>query len=207
MTSPRLPASESPPRAIWLPLVLMALALILRAVKSTEFGQSWLPNFSPWMALAFAGTALFPRHLPWWLPLAVLIAGDLLIHGSALLAEPGSMAVIYACFALAAFTALRLRGRIGALGILGGTLGCGLAFYLVSNTLAWFALPEYAKTLTGWLQAQTTGLPGFPPTWTFLRNSLLSDAGFAALLILAYNAEAAGRRARPLAWRLARATV
>jgi hypothetical protein len=29
----------------------------------------------------------------------------------------------------------------------------------------------------------TTGLPGFPPTWMFFRNSLVSDFLFAAVLL------------------------
>ena len=192
------PTDAAAPRALWLPLVLLVIALVLRAVKGTDWGQNWLPNFSPWMAIAFAGTALFPQRLAWWLPLAVLVGGDILIHGASLLNDVGSMAAIYACFAFAAFLGLRLRGRLSALGLLGGTLVGTLAFYLISNSLAWFALPEYAKTLSGWWQAQTVGLPGFAPSWTFLRNSLLSDAGFAALLILAYNAEAAHRKTTPL---------
>jgi hypothetical protein len=48
-------------------------------------------------------------------------------------------------------------------------------------------------------------LPGFPPTWTFLRNSLLSDAGFSLLLVLAHNGEAVGRRVPTLAWARAEA--
>lgn len=195
------PHDAAAPRAIWLPLLLLALALGLRAVKSSDWGQNWLPNFSPWMALAFAGTALFPRPLAWWLPLAVLIGGDLLLHGTSLLADAGTMAVIYGCFAFAAIMGVRLRDRLGALGLLGGTVVGTLAFYALTNSLAWLTLPEYAKTFAGWLQAQTIGLPGFPPTWTFLRNSLISDAGFATLLILAYNTEATSRKvARPLSW-------
>lgn len=207
MSPSRHPSASSPERNLWLPFTLLLLAIVLRVVKGTEFGQNWLPNFSPWMALAFAGTALFPRILPWWLPVAALFLSDVVIHGHELLTSPTGMIAMYACFAVAALTAVRLRNRIGALGLVGGTLGFGLVFYLVTNTLAWAALPEYAKNLAGWMQAQTIGLPGFPPTWTFLRNSLLSDAGFAALLILAYNAEAARRRTRPLTWRMARAST
>jgi hypothetical protein len=33
------------------------------------------------------------------------------------------------------------------------------------------------------LQALTTGLPGYPPTWTFFRNSLIGDLLFAAFFI------------------------
>ncbi len=194
MNAPRPLSANSRPRLLWLPLALVLLALALRIAKGTEAGKDLLPNFSPWMALVFTGTALFPRAFPWWGCVAALLAVDLLSQSRVLLEIPLTMAVIYGCFALAALWAAKLRGRAGGLGIIGGTLACGLIFYLVTNTLAWLTLPEYAKTLAGWAQALTTGLPGFPPTWTFLRNSLLSDAGFATLLVLAYNTEAASRR-------------
>ncbi len=200
MTASRPSNPAASVRPLWLPLALLLLALVLRAIKSTPAGQDWLPNFSPWMALAFAGTALLPRALPWWLPTALLVVGDILIHSSLLLHDPLTMSVIYLSFALAAFAAARWRARLGALGILGGTLACTLLFYLVTNTLSWALLPGYAKTLNGLWQALTTGLPGFPPAWTFLRNSLLSDLGFTVLLVLAHNVEAAGRRLPALGW-------
>ena len=52
--------------------------------------------------------------------------------------------------------------------------------------------------MSGWVQALTTGLPGFPPTWVFLRNSLVSDLGFALVLLLAHNAEAKLRQLTPV---------
>jgi hypothetical protein len=81
-----------------------------------------------------------------------------------------------------------------------------LAFYFVTNSVSWLVEPAYAKTAGGWLQALTTGLPGYAPTWTFLRNSLLSDLGFSALLMLLFNAEAHARALPKLRW-LAPATA
>ena len=199
MRSP-ISESESPSgRALWLPVVLIVLAIGLRAVKGTEVGADWLPNFSPWMALAFAGTLLFPKALPWWGVVAAMVGLDVMVQGSVILAYPGTMALVYACFAVAAYAGVRLRGRVGGLGVVGGAVACSLAFYLVTNTLSWMVMPEYARSVAGWVQALTSGLPGFPPTWTFLRNSLLSDAGFSLLLVLACQVEAAGRRLPGLA--------
>jgi hypothetical protein len=56
-------------------------------------------------------------------------------------------------------------------------------FYLVSNTASWFYEPGYAKTLAGWIQALTTGLPGYPPTWAFLLKTLLSSGLFTGLFV------------------------
>jgi hypothetical protein len=192
-------------RVLWLPFVLIVLAITLRAVKGTDAGADWLPNFSPWMALAFTGTLLFPRVLPWWGVVAAMVGLDLIIQGTVLLAYPVTMVVVYGCLGLAGLAGARLRGRVGGLGAVGGALVCGLVFYAVTNTLSWLTMPEYAKSFAGWAQALTTGLPGLPPTWTFLRNSMISDAGFSLVLVLAHNLEAASRRGRPLRWGVAAA--
>jgi hypothetical protein len=41
----------------------------------------------------------------------------------------------------------------------------------------------YAKTLAGWIQALTTGRPGYPPTWEFFRGTLLSGGIFTGLFV------------------------
>ena len=62
-----------------------------------------------------------------------------------------------------------------------GTLLGALLFYLVSNTVSWLVNPAYAKTIAGWVQALTVGLPGLPPTWMFGLNSLLGTGLFTGL--------------------------
>jgi hypothetical protein len=152
------------------------------------------------MALALTGTALFPRLLPWWLVLAAMIGVDFLAQGEVILAHWGTMLVIYACFATAALWGRRMGARASGFTLISATLAGSLAFYFVTNTHAWWVSPEYAKTLSGWLQALSTGLPGFPPTWTFLRNSLVSDLGFSVVLLVAHNAESRLRQLTPVRW-------
>jgi hypothetical protein len=55
-------------------------------------------------------------------------------------------------------------------------------FYLVTNTISWLTDPAYPKTLAGWIQALTIGTPGWPHTWEFFRNTLLSGGLFAGCL-------------------------
>lgn len=64
-----------------------------------------------------------------------------------------------------------------------GTLLGALLFYLVSNTVSWMVNPAYAKTIAGWVQALTVGLPlpGVPPTWVFGLKSLLGTGLFTGL--------------------------
>ena len=80
----------------------------------------------------------------------------------------------YTGAALAGAACHRYRGQW--LALLGGTLACSVLFYVVANTFVWATAPGYAKTLAGWWQSQTVGLPGpWPPAWMFLRNALLGD--------------------------------
>jgi hypothetical protein len=69
-------------------------------------------------------------------------------------------------------------------GWLAGSLMASLIFYLLTNTQAWWFLPGYEKSWAGWAQALTTGLPGYPPTWTFLRSSVISDLIFVGVFVV-----------------------
>lgn len=85
---------------------------------------------------------------------------------------------------------------------MGGLLGA-VVFYFVTNTAAWLQNPEYPKTLAGWFQALTTGIPGLPPTWAFFRNTLLSGGLFSGLFVgamkLSEGAESAREKEAPTA--------
>ncbi|MCX6854592.1 MAG: hypothetical protein NTV80_06770 [Verrucomicrobia bacterium] len=174
---------------LWVPLLLVVLALILQWLKLTSPQMGLLPNFSPWMALAFTGTLVMSRALPWavW-PVAMFGVNLAALGFSAALT--GENLAIYAIYALAAWSASQFRGRLGLFQGLLGVVLCSAVFYLVTNTVSWAGSPAYAKSFSGWLQALTTGLPGYLPTWTFFRASFFSDLGFSALLMLAFNAEA-----------------
>lgn len=176
--------------SIWLPVLLLACGLALRAVKLRMGAGDPFGNIAPWMALAFTGAIVFPRALSWWVWPVALLAVDVAIQGTAALVNLQYIWLVYVCFAVAAVWGGTLRNRVGVMGTLARVIGCSVGFYLVTNTQAWLVSTDYAKTFGGWMQALTTGVPGYPPTIAFLRNSLLSDLGFSFVLILAYNAEA-----------------
>ncbi len=188
---------------LWVPLLLVVSALVLRWLKLESPGMNLLPNFAPWMALAFTGTLVFPRTLPWWMWPVMLIVIDFAALGAQLWSLADGRAEVfltYGLYAVAAWLANNLRGRVGMIQALLGVVGCGIVFYVVTNTLCWWVKPYYSKDLAGLTQALTTGLPGFAPTWTFFRNSVLSDLGFSAVLLLAFNAEARVRCVPALGW-------
>lgn len=177
------------PRRFELPIVWV-FALIFLGVgyrlAVPVFGLPW--NTAPLLAMAFGGGMLLAPRL-WWIPVAALVVGDLLLG----ILSPGGgvgtytlvSAGIYACVALFGSAARRRLPPWPAMWA--GTMLCGVLFYGVSNTFVWLSLPEYSKTLAGWWQSQTVGLPQYsPPAWVFLRNSLLADTVWCAAALVAW---------------------
>jgi len=171
---------------IWLP------ALLMLVFAATRWPGLMPENFSAAYALAFCAGVYFPRPWRWILPMATLALTDLALnayYGAELvnlylLATLGGFALIIGLGTL-------FKPRSSMAGLLGGGLLGSVIFYLVSNAAAWLYDPGYPKTLAGLVQALTTGLPGFPHTWEFFRNTLLSGGLFTGLFCGAMNLSAA----------------
>lgn len=129
------------------------------------------------MATAFGGALLLGLRF-WWIPALALVVSDLILgfwHGSGGI---GGYTILSACFIFAvSYTAAVLGRRKKTWArMLFGTLVCSVAFYVVANTYSWLAWPGYEKSLFGWWQSQTVGVPNVsPPAWAFLRNALIAD--------------------------------
>lgn len=161
----------------------MLLMLALFAVSRIP---GLLPqNFSAAYALAFCAGVYFPGSLAWWLPLSVMLGTDVVLNLTCYhtAAVNGFMLATYPCYAALIWLGRRFTARASWLALLGGGILGAILFYLVTNTLAWLQNPVYAKTLLGWLQSLTTGQPGYPPTWEFFRNTLLSGGLFTGLFV------------------------
>jgi len=66
------------------------------------------------------------------------------------------------------------------------SLGAALLFYVVTNTVSFFGLPEfYERSWQGFWQAQWLGPVGLGPTWVFLRNACAANLLFTTLFLLA----------------------
>ena len=160
----------------------------LAAALTIVFALTRLPyllpmNFSAAYALAFCAGVYFPRRLAWWLPLGILLVTDILLnvfyyHVPAL---GPSMLANYLSYAGIIWLGRKFSAKSSWLKLVSGGLLGAVLFYLITNSLSWWQAPGYAKTLAGWIQALTTGLPGYPPTWTFFGNSLLSSGLFTGL--------------------------
>jgi len=164
---------------LW-PAVLMMIAFALSRWPGL------LPdNFSAAYALAFCAGVYFPGQLAWWLPMSAFLTTDILMNVLYYHVAPLSpfMLVNYGTYALIIGIGKRFSAYASWLKLVSGSLLGALLFYLVTNTAAWLQNPEYAKTLAGWLQALTTGIPRFPPTWMFFWKTLLSTGLFTGLFV------------------------
>lgn len=157
-------------------LLILTVALLLLREIAIEFH---LYHFQPYAALFFCLAAL--RKTAW---LALPLMGYLL---STVIATGGFSAWMLSpllAFALIAGWGRCFRPKSGTFRLLAGSLGGAGIFYLVTNTGSWLANPGYPKTLAGLLQALTTGLPGYVPTWTFFRNDAVATVLFTAIILL-----------------------
>ena len=151
-------------------------------------------NFSAAYALAFCAGVYLAGSMRWWLPLTILLLTDIGLNFYYWLAldVPAFelpmlryQVFVYAGYGLLIWFGRRFKPSSSFLSLLGGGILGALLFYLVTNTAAWFfnpfGNPEYTKDLFGWLRALTFGTSGWPETWHFFRNTLLSGGLFTAL--------------------------
>jgi hypothetical protein len=162
-----------------LPLVFMLLFALSRIPGVLPF------NFSAAYAIAFCGGVYFSGAMAWWLPLGTLAVTDILLN---VFHYQPPVFRSYMLVKTLGFVGIVALGRLFSRNaktwkLLGGSLLGAILFYLITNSASWLFDPGYAKTLLGWIQALTVGLPGLPPTWTFLLNTLLSSALFTGLFV------------------------
>lgn len=157
--------------------------LLMGAFALTRWPGVMPPNFSAAYALVFCAGVYFPGRLAWWLPMTTLFVTDVVMNVFYYQVPPvdDRMAGNYLAYAAIIFFGQRFRPQAAWLKLLaGGLLGAAL-FYLVTNTVSWMMDPAYPKTFFGWIQALTVGTPGWPHTWEFFRNTLLSGGLFTGL--------------------------
>ena len=184
---------------IWLPVLLMvSLAL-------TRWPGLLPPSFSAVYALAFCAGVFFPRRLAWWLPLVTLLISDLALNlyyyfQLHIDAFQWTQGFNYLAYAGIIWLGRRFRPEAAVSRLLSGGLLGALLFYLITNTAAWFVNPfhnpEYTRTLGGWITALTRGTAGYPQTWEFFRNTLLSGGLFTGLFVGAMRLSAGAESAR-----------
>ncbi len=172
-------------------LLLIPLVALFRIFLAWQPAgpSTWLMGASPLAAVALCGGLFLPRRLALAVPLGILLISDAVIdahYGANFFAA--SLLARYVLLALIGTGGLALRRSlaprvVGILPTVAATLAGSVFFYLTSNTLTWLGSPEYPQTAAGLWQALTVGLPGYPPTWLFFRNELVSDALYSIVFL------------------------
>jgi hypothetical protein len=173
--------------------VFLIFGCALFRLTSSRYPEA-IPDISPFMAIAYIGGICLPRRWGWLVGAIAIFLSDfafLEINYRTI----GSMFSWWSVISLGIYAGAGLLGilisrRVSLFKIVSGSLGCSLFFYLAANTFSWWQnitiklTPGYPPNLAGWWQANTIGLPGYEPTWLFLRNSMAGDLFFVFLLLL-----------------------
>jgi hypothetical protein len=187
-----------------------ALPLALMLVFALSRIPGMLPqNFSAAYALAFCAGVYFSGRMAWWLPLSTLLVTDIgldLYYCFSLGWHVFELPVLkyqlfnYVSYVLLIWLGRRFKPSSSFVGLLGGGVLGALLFYLITNTASWlfnpFHNPEYTKNFIGWLTALTKGTSGWPQTWEFFRNTLMSGGIFTGLFVGAMKLTEAAESAK-----------
>jgi Family of unknown function (DUF6580) len=168
------------------PATVLILVAVLSRLAPLWLDDAWPMHFNAVTAVALCGAAFLPSRWSLLLPIGALAISDVLLnlHYGFSLLEP-QILVRYACLLAIAGVGRWLAHRgWRPTELIFGALASSTLFYLVTNTVSWATAPEYPPGVSGWWQALTVGLPGYPPTWTFFRTSLIGDLVFVGLFIL-----------------------
>lgn len=171
----------------------LVLPVVLMVVFAVTRWPGLMPlNFSAAYALAYCAGVYFPRRWAWILPIATLAVTDLVLnlyyhyHLGINSFRPMQFAN-YAAYVILIWLGTRSNPQSSFGKLLGGGILGALLFYLVTNTAAWFfnpfGNPEYTPNFVGWLIALTQGTKGWPETWRFLLNTMLSGGLFTGLFV------------------------
>lgn len=166
-------------------LILSAVAFRIVMGLFVQSNSTWISNFAPLAAIALCGAAYFPRPYKFAVPLLALLASDIVLnlHYGASLLDPLIFGR-YLALIVVGCVGLALSGRASLKTLLPAAIAGSALFYAITNAFSWLSDPGYAKSVAGLIQALTTGLPGYAPTWMFFRNSLVSDLLFTFVFVL-----------------------
>lgn len=192
-------------------LAIAALVLAVAILRLTLAGTAYV-NYVPVAAIALCAGLFVPRFRA-----AMLVAlGGLLVSDVALSLQTAAASaesdfwrltlhpelwLRYLFYGLIlAFAWLARRHRSAGLALWATPLGT-LFFYVASNTVSWAASAPpfaYPKTIAGWWQSQTIGLPQFEPaSYVFLRNAFIGDLLFTLAFLTIAVWLPAWRKKRP----------
>lgn len=187
-----------------LPAVILLAAIILFRIAPWLGGNEVLRaigGISPLMAFALCGGVFLPKKWALWFPVAAVVITHAVINGIAgqpVLHPYAALVAVSVVLVAAAGVAVKKKASLTA--VLGISFLSTVLFHLVSNTVSFFIDPGYAKTLAGWWQCQTTGLPAYsPPTWVFTLRQIAGDLAFTAIFYAAFRQSLPQHKTAPAA--------
>lgn len=180
-------------------LIVSAIAYRIVIGLFAEPGSIGLLNFAPMAAIALCAAAYFPVKYKFTVPMIALLISDIVLnmHYGFSLFSPFVLSH-YIAFAIVGCLGLLLQGRASLKTLLPASVAGSLIFYVTTNSVSWLFDPAYAKSIAGFIQAQTIGHPAWAatPAWMFFRNTAVSDLLFTALFVLCLHPGRSTARAR-----------
>lgn len=170
--------------ALSLLVVVVVYRILSGFLGSGDF--HWAHNFAPVAAVALCGAVYLPRRMAAVLPIVMMLISDAVLDAAVYHRDffTTESLLRYVALGLISYMGFALRGRSNIPRLLGASFAGSLIFFVITNTGSWIYEPAYAKTFAGWLQAMTTGTPGYPSTWWFYRYTLISDLFFTLLFAI-----------------------
>ena len=163
-----------------------AAVVTIAAVALSRLIPHW-PNFTPVMAIALVGGALFATRLSSILiPVLAMALSDLalgVVMGPEY-ALHGAQPWVYGSVVGIALMGHAMRSWRPAALILGGGTIAGVAFFLITNFAVWLSGGLYPQTLEGLAMCYGAGLAFYRDGGNFLLNGVVSTWLFSAVIVL-----------------------
>ena len=177
-------------KRILLIFLVLALFVVVRVVPTylDQSSAEIFANISPLAALALCGGMMLPSRIAFILTFGTFSISDIMLnlkYGQPIINYYSLFLLVFLAAIFTCGYLLRKHRRISVL--LVSTIASSFLFYLLLNSVSFFMDPHYTKNITGWFQANTTGVPGYPPAWLFGLRMLMGNSIFALVFYFALS--------------------
>lgn len=179
-------------KRILLIFLVLALFVVVRVVPTylDQSSAEIFANISPLAALALCGGMMLPSRIAFILTFGTFSISDIMLnlkYGQPIINYYSLFLLVFLAAIFTCGYLLRKHRRISVL--LVSTIASSFLFYLLLNSVSFFMDPHYTKNITGWFQANTTGVPGYPPAWLFGLRMLMGNSIFALVFYFALSSK------------------
>lgn len=179
-------------KRILLIFLVLALFVVVRVVPTylDQSSAEIFANISPLAALALCGGMMLPSRTAFILTFGTFSISDIMLnlkYGQPIINYYSLFLLVFLAAIFTCGYLLRKHRKISVL--LVSTIASSFLFYLLLNSVSFFMDPHYTKNITGWFQANTTGVPGYPPAWLFGLRMLMGNSIFALVFYFALSSK------------------